>query len=122
MDAAGYIRTTAVAALLAVSCAAGGCHLMPLHPAPIAGAPRELAEYRGQQQVRGEHLVRPDGTVGLGTYGEVHLAGFTLLEAKAAIEAHLSQFIQKPEISLDVAGYNSKVYFVVFDQGGFGMQ
>src|SRR5205814_319112 len=82
----------------------------------------ELAEYRGLQQVRGDHLVRPDGTVGLGTYGEVHVAGMTLLEAKAAIEAHLSQFMQNPEISLDVTGYNSKVYFVVFDQGGFGMQ
>lgn len=82
----------------------------------------ELAEYRGLQQVRGEHLVRPDGTVGLGTYGEVNVAGMTLAEAKAAIEQHLAQFILNPEISVDVAGYNSKVYFVVFDQGGFGMQ
>jgi polysaccharide export outer membrane protein len=82
----------------------------------------ELAEYRGLQQVRGEHLVRPDGTVGLGTYGEVSVAGLTLTEAKATIEQHLGQFMLKPEISLDVSGYNSKVYFVVFDQGGFGMQ
>src|SRR5207244_1434161 len=63
----------------------------------------ELAEYRGLQQVRGEHLVRPDGTVGLGTYGEVHVAGLTLPEAKAAIEEYLAQFILKPEISVDVS-------------------
>src|SRR5437868_1969445 len=34
----------------------------------------ELAQTQGLQQVRGEHLVRPDGTVSLGTYGAVPVA------------------------------------------------
>src|SRR5262249_44863293 len=61
-----------------------------------------LAQSRAMQQVRGEHLVRPDGTVGLGTYGSVHLAGMTLAEAKSAIEAQLAQYLLNPQISLDI--------------------
>src|SRR5262249_2867843 len=33
-----------------------------------------LASFRGLQYVRGEHLVRPDGTISLGTYGCVYVA------------------------------------------------
>src|SRR5262249_44227660 len=58
-----------------------------------------LGQSRGLQQIRGEHLVRPDGTVGLGTYGAVHVTGMTIPEAKAAIETHLSQYLLDPEIS-----------------------
>jgi polysaccharide export outer membrane protein len=82
----------------------------------------QLAESRGLQQIRGEHLVRPDGTVGLGIYGSVPVAGLTLEEAKAAIESHLAQELLNPQISLDVYAYNSKVYYVIFDGGGFGQQ
>jgi protein involved in polysaccharide export with SLBB domain len=81
-----------------------------------------LAESRALQQIRGEHLVRPDGTIGLGTYGSVYVAGMTLAEAKAAIQRHLSQFLQNPEVSVDVLAYNSKVYYVIFDGGGYGQQ
>ncbi len=81
-----------------------------------------LAQSRGRQQIRGEHLVRPDGTIGLGTYGSVHVAGMTLTEAKKAIEQFLSQFLLKPEISVDVAGYNSQVYYVITDGAGYGEQ
>jgi protein involved in polysaccharide export with SLBB domain len=66
--------------------------------------------------------VRPDGTVSLGTYGSVHVAGMTLMKAKAVIERYLSQFIQNPEISLDVSAYNSKVYYVIADGAGYGQQ
>jgi polysaccharide biosynthesis/export protein len=82
----------------------------------------ELAQSRAMQQIRGEHLVRPDGTVGLGTYGEVHVDGLTLAEARQAIEAHLGQFLLNPQISIDVIGYNSKVYYVVADLAGNGAQ
>lgn len=81
-----------------------------------------LAQFRGLQQTRGEHLVRPDGTISLGTYGCVYVTGLTLCQARAAIERHLSQFILNPEISLDVFAYNSKVYYVITDGGGFGQQ
>jgi protein involved in polysaccharide export with SLBB domain len=81
-----------------------------------------LADSRGKQQIAGEHLVRPDGTVGLGTYGSVHVAGKTLDEVKMAIESHLSRYLLNPEISVDVFAYNSKVYYVIFDGGGYGQQ
>jgi polysaccharide biosynthesis/export protein len=82
----------------------------------------ELTQFRGMQQIRGEHLVRPDGTVSLGIYGSVPVAGLTLLEAKLTIEAYLTQYLEKPEISVDVAGYNSHVYYVIFDGAGYGEQ
>jgi polysaccharide export outer membrane protein len=81
-----------------------------------------LAQSRANQQIRGEHLVGPDGTVQLGLYGSVYIAGKTLEEAKAAIEAHLAKYLYKPEVSVDVFAYNSKVYYVITDGGGFGEQ
>ena len=39
----------------------------------------------------------------------------TLAEAKATIENYLGQFLMKPEVSVDVAGFNSKVYYIVTD-------
>src|SRR5262249_2240496 len=72
--------------------------------------------------IRGEHLVRPDGTVGLGKYGGVKVAGMTLEEAKAAMEAFLANFFDKPEGSLDVYAYNSKSYYRTPAGGGYGEQ
>jgi polysaccharide biosynthesis/export protein len=79
-----------------------------------------LAEAAGQQQVAGEHLVGPDGTINLGTYGSVPVTGLTLHEAKAAIEGHLSQFLEAPLVSVDVYSYNSKVYYVITEGAGYG--
>ncbi len=75
---------------------------------------------RAQQLIRGPHLVRPDGTVGLGIYGSVYVAGYTLAEAKAAMEAHLTQYLAKPELSVDVLAYNSKVFYVITSGAGLG--
>jgi polysaccharide export outer membrane protein len=81
-----------------------------------------LAQSRALQQIRGPHLVKADGTVSLGLYGSVRVAGMTVPEARAAIEGHLSQYLLRPEVSVDVAGFNSKVYYVVTDGGGLGEQ
>jgi polysaccharide export outer membrane protein len=81
-----------------------------------------LAQSRGVQQVSGQHLVRPDGTVSLGLYGSVRVAGLTLPEVKAAVEAYLSQYLEKPEIAVDVLAYNSKVYYLIYDTAGTGEQ
>lgn len=81
-----------------------------------------LAQFRGVQQTRGEHLVRPDGTISLGSYGCVNVTGLTLAQAKFAIERQLSQYLQDPEISVDVFAYNSKAYYVILDGGGYGQQ
>jgi protein involved in polysaccharide export with SLBB domain len=72
--------------------------------------------------VAGQHLVRPDGTVGLGIYGGVYVAGMTLAEAKLAIERHLQPHMHNPQVSVDVLGYNSKAYYVIADGGGAGNQ
>jgi polysaccharide export outer membrane protein len=77
---------------------------------------------RSIQQVRGQHLVRPDGTVGLGVYGSVKVVGLTLAEIKAAIEQHLSRDFLRPEVSVDVAAFNSKLYYVILDGAGSGQQ
>src|SRR5262249_35276061 len=82
----------------------------------------ELAQIRGMQQVAGDHLVRQDGTISLGTYGSVNVTGLTLEEAKAKIEEQLSKFLLNPSVSVDVSGYNSRVYYVIFDAGGNGQQ
>jgi polysaccharide export outer membrane protein len=81
-----------------------------------------LGQSRAQQLVRGEHLVRPDGTVGLGIYGNLHIAGMTLDEVKSAVEGALSQTLLDPEVAVDVYAYNSKVYYVITDGGGYGEQ
>ncbi len=81
-----------------------------------------LAESRAMQQIRGEHLVHPDGKVVLGNYGSVVITGLTLEQAKVAIQDHLSKFLLEPEISLDIAGFNSRVYYVIFDLDGAGQQ
>jgi polysaccharide biosynthesis/export protein len=72
------------------------------------------------QQVRGQHLVRPDGSVGLGTYGSVRVVGLTIERAKEAIEQHLSKQFVRPEVSVDVIAYNSKLFYVILDGAGNG--
>ena len=91
---------------------------------PLKNPRTEITLYqgRGVQQIRGQHLVRPDGTVGLGQYGSVNVSGVTLTEAKVRIEAHLRQYLQDPEVTIDVLSYNSKVYYVILDGGGVGQQ
>jgi polysaccharide biosynthesis/export protein len=81
-----------------------------------------LWESRALQQIRGEHLVRQDGMITLGVYGEVYVGSMTVPQAKKAIEAHLSKFLMQPEISLDVTGYNSQVYYVIVDLDGAAEQ
>jgi protein involved in polysaccharide export with SLBB domain len=81
-----------------------------------------LQQLAGQQQIVGEHLIGRDGTVTLGIYGSIHVAGKTVPEARAAIEQHLSQFLEAPKISVEVYTYASKTYYVIFDGAGQGVQ
>lgn len=79
-----------------------------------------LADLAAKQQIAGEHMVSPDGTVTLGSYGSVVVVGLTLTQAKQAIEEHLCQYLDDPEVSVDVFAYNSKVYYVVTQGAGTG--
>src|SRR5262249_28293464 len=81
-----------------------------------------LAQFRGVQAIAGEHLVRQDGTISLGAYGCLNVTGLTLAQAKCALERYLAQYLQDPEIVVDVLSYNSKVYYVITDGAGYGQQ
>lgn len=81
-----------------------------------------LIQTSAQQQIAGEHLVAPDGKVNLGTYGRVRVVGMTIEEAQSAIQLHLSQYLDNPQIAVDVFGFNSKVFYVVTQGAGLGDQ
>ena len=80
-----------------------------------------LEDAETPQPIAGEHLVRPDGRVSLGIYGEVYVAGMSLSEVGGAVKEHLeANGIHDPKVAVDVAAYNSKLYYVITDGGGFG--
>ena len=80
----------------------------------------QLARVSGAQPVTGQYLVGPDGTVNLRQYGVVHIAGKTVIEARIAIEKHLQQFLDSPQVSVDVLAYNSKVFYIITQGAGLG--
>jgi len=90
--------------------------------------------------ITGERLVRPDGKISLGFYGEVHVASLTTAEVKAKVIEHLREYLNDEQLGLmridektgrpaivapaksssvfvDVTAYNSKVYYVQGDVG-----
>jgi polysaccharide biosynthesis/export protein len=80
----------------------------------------QLQRVAGSQPVTGQYLVGPDGTINLRHYGQILLAGKTVTEARVAIQNHLKQFLDSPEISVDVVSYNSKVFYIVTQGAGIG--
>lgn len=82
------------------------------------------------QPVFGDYQVRPDGTVFLGIYGSVPVAGYTLSQAAMTIRSILAKQVYPPEgvdpnkmiVLLDVTQYQSKRYYVILDGGGNGEQ
>ena len=73
----------------------------------------QLIRTGGTQQITGTYLVQQDGIVNLRQYGVVNVSGKTVSEIKQAIEKHLEQFFDSPEVTVDVVGYNSETYFVI---------
>jgi protein involved in polysaccharide export with SLBB domain len=68
--------------------------------------------------VCGAHLIRSDGTMSLGRYGDVFLAGLTLKEAERVIERQLAKYVANPEVRIEVEACTSKVCYVVTDIHG----
>jgi polysaccharide export outer membrane protein len=105
-------------------------------PAQVLGPAAVLSP----QPITGQHLVRPDGTVNLGVYGSVSVAGLTTDQAKEAVRRHVYEQLKvlnvssggkttpapddpnKLYVAVDVIGYNSKAYYVITDGAGFGEQ
>ena len=80
----------------------------------------QLAQSAGTQEITGQYLIGPDGSVNLRRYGTVSVAGMTIAEARVALEKHLSQYFDSPEVAIDVTSYNSKVYYVITEGASLG--
>jgi polysaccharide biosynthesis/export protein len=86
------------------------------------------------QPISGQFSVRPDGSVFLGIWGSVPVAGLTLQQAAEAVRQHIAQQedptkpgtggfkVETIRVVLDVLQYNSKRYYVVTDGAGNGEQ
>src|SRR5262245_34706927 len=83
------------------------------------------------QPVRGQHLVRVDGTVGLGIYGPAQVSGKTIQEAREEIARVIAAKLNDEKVpykdvldglSVDVLAYNSSVYYIITDGAGLGEQ
>lgn len=81
-----------------------------------------LATPASRQAIAGEHIVRQDGVINLGIYGNVRVVGLTLMQAREAVEEHLSEYLEGPQIAVDVAAFNSKVYYIITQGAGQGDQ
>jgi polysaccharide export outer membrane protein len=98
----------------------------------------EVLEALPGRPISGERLVRPDGKISLGFYGEIYVAGLTTDEIKEKIVLHLRRFLpddvlglnefdpktnankeieprNSPRVFVDVTAYNSKYYYVQGD-------
>jgi RNA polymerase sigma factor (sigma-70 family) len=97
----------------------------------------EVLEALPGRPISGERLVRPDGTISLGFYGDVSVAGLTIPQVKEKILLHLRGQIPDESLGLtqtdeegnstpiepaksnmvfvDVSAYNSKSYYVQGD-------
>jgi polysaccharide export outer membrane protein len=107
-------------------------NMVPLPPYVIGITDILLIEYRpaekalaGKQPIAGQHLVNPDGSVHLGTWGEVRVAGLTLAAARQAIvdQIHpIDNAATVGNVNVDILAYNSKKYYVITDGAGYGEQ
>jgi protein involved in polysaccharide export with SLBB domain len=103
-------QLAAISAALPQSVAPDGPYIIEPPDILLVEVAAEAAE-----DVAGEHLVAPDGTINLGAYGLAHVAGLTVTEAKRAIENQLKDRIRAPRVSVDVLAFNSKVYYVIIE-------
>jgi polysaccharide biosynthesis/export protein len=60
----------------------------------------EVLEALPGRPISGERLIRPDGKITLGFYGEVFVAGLTLTEAKEKIVLHLRKYLTDQALGL----------------------
>jgi polysaccharide export outer membrane protein len=92
-----------------------------------------LIEYKavkplaGDQPIAGQHLVFSDGTVHLGVYGQVRVAGLTLEAARQVIFEQIKRTAPDADLDIkrlnvDFLSINSKNYYIITDGGGYGEQ
>src|SRR5262249_19121342 len=91
----------------------GSAPPLPSRPAPAKSQQRpeyvveppdmllvEVLEALPGRPISGERLVRPDGRIGLGFYGEITVAGLTLPQIKERIVLHLRKFLDDKTLGL----------------------
>jgi polysaccharide biosynthesis/export protein len=63
----------------------------------------------------GEYLVRLDGTLSLGNYGSVSVAGRSLEQIREAVAGHLARHVSDAKLGVlvAVAAYNSKTFYII---------
>lgn len=60
----------------------------------------EFLEALPSRPISGDHLVRPDGTISLGYYGDVHVRGLTTSQAKVKIILHMRPYLTDEALGL----------------------
>ena len=158
MERSGSIRRAGWVVMLLAACGACGCQTVKTPEEAIANSNiptefkkvsmpdyvveppdlilGEVLEALEGRPISGERLVRPDGKITLGFYGEVYVAGLTIPEVKEKIVLHLKKYLNdnilglyeedpktgKPipvdpkdtdRVFVDVSSYNSKAYYLV---------
>jgi polysaccharide export outer membrane protein len=66
--------------------------------------------------IEGEHLVRPDGSISLGTCGTVRVSGMTIRQARTAIAKALAPYAHarcEVAVHVELFACNSKAYYIV---------
>ena len=63
----------------------------------------EVVDALPGRPISGERLVRPDGKISLGFYGDVQVKGLTLPQVKVAIIKHLRKFLNDDVLGLETA-------------------
>ena len=76
----------------------------------------EVLEGLPGRPIRGERIVRPDGTVSLGFYGDILVAGLDRNEIKVAVINHLRRFLKDEVLGLTVVGPNGREFAVPSDE------
>ncbi len=69
----------------------------------------EVLEAAPGRPISGERLVRPDGKISLGFYGEVYVAGLTIPEVKEKVVLHLRKYLSDQTLGLvEIDPYTSE--------------
>jgi polysaccharide export outer membrane protein len=102
----------------------------------------ELLEALPGRPISGERLVRPDGTISLGFYGDIHVRGLTVSQVKEKVILHMRKHLiddvlglvemdengkwteiapkDSMRVFVQISAYNSKIFFVKGDVGSPG--
>ena len=70
----------------------------------------EVLEALPGRPISGERLVRPDGKISLGFYGDVYVAGLTLPEVKEKVIRHLQKYLGDESLGLLDKDENGKPF------------